>query len=95
MLMSISKDFPFCKLSGLKRVMDRKLEDQVSSSDLTLHVTMQGINLRLSLVLHGCIIPITPPAVPVSHTTVVTSVILCRNTLRTNDLHSNKKVVFL
>lgn len=34
MLMSI-KDFLFCKLSGLKRIMDRELEDHVSSADLT------------------------------------------------------------
>lgn len=47
--------------------MDRKLEDRVSSSDLTLHLTMQGINLSLSLMLHSYVIPTTPPAVPVSH----------------------------
>lgn len=45
MSMSISKDFPFCKLSVSKRVMDRELEDQVSSSDLTSPLTMQVINL--------------------------------------------------
>lgn len=35
MLMSIYKDFLFCKLTGLKRIMDRELEDHVSSADLT------------------------------------------------------------